>query len=184
MLDFRLIMAAGLMVAASSVCTLMAAPTPTQEPSPTVVPSSTNTATLPPPTATFTRIPDTETPSPTATFRPGIIEIRYGQKLTTIQVRRPTVTYAFRGQRDDVVTIRLQISNMHPTWYYCRSPFTADLVLASDTTDTPGNPTGSNVSSIVAHKLPQTGVYYISATCRGANCSRDCYEQTVSLDKQ
>lgn len=175
-MDFRLIVAAGFIAAAGSVCTLTATATPTEIPSTitATVPAATGTATLPPPT---------ETPAATATLRPGAIELNYGVKFTSAAANRPSVVYAFRGQAGDIVTMRLEITNSQPRWVYCRAPYSTDLVLDSGTTFVDGSPMGSGQSVILSYKLPGSGVYYLTGTCRGSSCNRECYAQTIVVDK-
>lgn len=184
-MDFRSVVAAGIVAGIASVCTLSAPATPIQlPPSPIPIPSSTSTATVPAPSATATPPPPTETSAPTPTIRPGVIELTIGQKLTTSHVHMPTINYAFRGERGDVVSIVVTISNAHPSWVYCRAAYTTHLTLDTGTTQISGSASGPTQSSILGYKLRQTAVYYVAGICSGNNCSRDCYEQTIQVVKQ
>lgn len=189
-MDFRWLIAAGL-IAGVSACAQASTPPPAQPTAPTSpavnTSTSTGTSTLPAPTDTGTpTLPaDTETPTPTATLMPGAIEIAYGQKLTNSHRGRPVFTYAFRGQEDEVITIVLQIFNLHPNWVYCRGqPPAADLDLDIGFMKIKGASSGVSQSAIKDYRLTTSGAFYITAVCRGASCSRDCFQQTISLAKQ
>jgi hypothetical protein len=147
-------------------------------PPPTDTPAASETPTVAAPTGT-------PTPAPTPTLDPAAQEILFGKKAVSGVAGGVTTLYAFYGNEGDVVNISVDIVNTHPNYaagFCAKQAPDAYLMLTTNSREIQGERQGVSRRVISAYELKDTGVYYVTAGCRG-RCNSFCFQQEVLVEK-